>query len=319
MFDFVAIGEILIDFTPCDDLGTFKQNTGGAPANVCAVLSKLGCNSVFVGKVGNDQFGLGCKKTLDDIGVNTDYLNISDDYNTTLAFVCLDESGNRSFAFYRDNTADINLNIQDVKQECYDTKYFHFGSVSLTDEPSKSTVIDTVKRAKQNKCIISYDPNLRLNLWKSASQAKETIINTLEYADILKLSEEEAEFLFDTKDYKQVCKIIAQKYNIPFIIVTLAEKGSYALINGKEYRGQAYKLNTIDTTGAGDSFWAGIIYNLIKLDKSITELNDEEINHMLDFASALGSLVTTKKGAIPAIPTLEQIVDCMKNSIKILD
>ncbi len=318
MFDFVGIGEILIDFTPCDSVGTFKQNTGGAPANVSSVLAKLGCNSAFIGKVGNDQFGLGCKKTLDDIGVNTDNLIVDNEHPTTLAFVCLDESGNRSFAFYRDNTADVNLDIKDVKDECYNAKYFHFGSVALTAEPSKSAVIKAVKKAKQNKCIISYDPNLRLNLWKTAEKAKQAILDTLEYADILKLSEEEAEFLFDTKDYKQVCKIINEKYNTPFIVVTLAEKGSYALINNKEYESKAYKLNTIDTTGAGDSFWAGVVYNLIKLDKAISELNDEEINHMLDFASAVGSLVTTKKGAIPAIPTLEQIVDCMKNSEKII-
>lgn len=319
MFDFVSIGEILIDFTPNNELYTFKQNTGGAPANVASVLAKLGCNTAFVGKVGDDIFGRDCKKDLSSTGVNTDYLILSNKYPTTLAFVCLNESGNRDFAFYRDNTADINLTEDDINPSCYtDTKYFHFGSVSLTSEPSKTTVLNTVKKAKQNGCIISYDPNLRLPLWKSKSDAKENILNTLKYADLLKLSEEEAEFLFDEKDYKKVCQMIYEKYNLPIITITLADKGCYTLINGKVYTSKAYKLNTIDTTGAGDAFWAGILYNLIKLNKDLYKLQENEIKYMLNFANAIGSLVTTKKGAIPAIPELNEIIYCMENSAWII-
>lgn len=319
MFDFVSIGEILIDFTPNNELYTFKQNTGGAPANVASVLAKLGCNTAFVGKVGDDIFGRDCKKVLSSTGVNTNYLILSNQYPTTLAFVCLNEDGNRDFAFYRNNTADINLTEDDINSSCYtDTKYFHFGSVSLTSEPSKTTVLNTVKKAKENGCIISYDPNLRLALWKSKSDAKETILNTLKYADILKLSEEEAEFLFDEKDCKKVCQMIYQKYNLPIIAITLADKGCYTLINGKVYASKAYKLNTIDTTGAGDAFWAGILYNLIKFNKNLHQLQENEIKYMLDFANAIGSLVTTKKGAIPAIPELNEIIYCMENSAWII-
>lgn len=319
MFDFASIGEILIDFTPCEEKGTFKQNAGGAPANVASVLAKLGCSSTFVGKVGNDLFGKVCKKALSDVGVNTDYLVLSDEYMTTLAFVCLDDYGNRDFGFYRDNTADINLSESDIVSTCYtNTKYFHFGSVSLTNEPSKTTILNTVKKAKNSGCIISYDPNLRLQLWKSEVTAKENILDAMNYTDILKISEEEAEFLFDEKDYKKVCEIINKKYNLPIIIVTLADKGCYALINNKVYTSKAYKLNTIDTTGAGDSFLAGVLYNLIKLNKPLVELKEDEITYMLDFASALGSLVTTKKGAIPAIPKLDEITYCMENSPKII-
>lgn len=321
MFDFMSIGEILIDFAPygAKEDRTFQQNPGGAPANVAAVLSKLGCKTAFVGKVGNDPFGLSCKKALDDVNVSTEYMPVSDDYPTTLAFVCLDENGNREFSFYRDNTADVNLSRNDVANiKDVSSKIFHFGSVSLTAEPSKTSVLTAVKNAKETGSIISYDPNLRLPLWESPEKAREVILDTISYADILKISEEEAEFLWGETDCAKAAQMIYETYGIRFIIITRGPNGCYALVNGKEYISYAYDLKTVDTTGAGDSFLAGVLYQWITLGKPIEGLTEEELSYLFDFANAVGSLVTTKKGAIPAIPSMEEILNCMETAKKLI-
>lgn len=321
MFDFISIGEILIDFAPYGDKSAraFQQNPGGAPANVAAVLSKLGCQTAFVGKIGNDPFGQSCKEALETVHVCTDYMPVSDEHPTTLAFVCLDEHGNREFSFYRDNTADVNLNEDDItKIADLKTTFFHFGSVSLTAEPSKTAVINAVKQAKANGALISYDPNLRLPLWKSPQQAKEVILSTLHYADILKISEEEAEFLFGLTDCEEACKLISETYDIDFVIITRGAKGCLAMVQDKVYPSYAYDLKTIDTTGAGDSFLAGVLYHLIHSQKGIDDMTADEINEMFDFANATGSLVTTKKGAIPAVPSLEEIKKCMLEEPKLI-
>lgn len=319
MFDFISIGEILIDFAPTGEDDTYKANPGGAPANVACVLSKLGCKTAFVGKIGNDSFGKQCKSALKNVNVNTDYLIISDDEPTTLAFVCLDKNGNREFSFYRDNTADVNLNDRDIERISeIQAEVFHFGSVSLTKEPSRTAVLKAVENAKKSGMIISYDPNLRLPLWKSANEAKNVILDTLHYAEIFKISEEEAIFLFDETDCGKVCDIIYKKHATKMIIITRAKNGCYAMINGKSYSSYAYDLKTIDTTGAGDSFLAGVLYNLLKLDKKIEMLTNEEITYMLDFANAIGSLVTTKMGAIPAIPEINEIYACMRTEPRLV-
>lgn len=321
MFDFISIGEILIDFAPygAKEDRLFQQNPGGAPANVASVLSKLGLKTAFVGKVGKDAFGFSCKKALDDVGVSTEYMPLSEEYPTTLAFVNLDESGNRSFSFYRKNTADVNLSSEDIKPLAeLDAKFFHFGSVSLTAEPSKTTVLEAVKQAKARGSIISYDPNLRLPLWDSAESAKQVILDTIGLADVLKISEEEAEFLFGEVDCKQAADIIEETYQIPFIIITRGPKGCFARVNGKDYHSYAYDLKTVDTTGAGDSFLAGVLYQWLQSGKQVSELTEEELNYFFDFANATGSLVTTKKGAIPAVPSLEQILECMEKEPKLV-
>lgn len=321
MFDFISIGEILIDFAPygAKEDRLFQQNPGGAPANVASVLSKLGLKTAFVGKVGKDAFGFSCKKALDDVGVSTEYMPLSEEYPTTLAFVNLDESGNRSFSFYRKNTADVNLSSEDIKPLAkLDAKFFHFGSVSLTAEPSKTTVLEAVKQAKARGSIISYDPNLRLPLWESAESAKQVILDTIGLADVLKISEEEAEFLFGEVDCKQAADIIEETYQIPFIIITRGPKGCFARVNGKDYHSYAYDLKTVDTTGAGDSFLAGVLYQWLQSGKQVSELTEEELNYFFDFANATGSLVTTKKGAIPAVPSLEQILECMEKEPKLV-
>ena len=283
------------------------------------MLAKLGCKAAFIGKIGNDPFGQACKAALESVKVCTDYMPVSEHCPTTLAFVCLDENGNREFSFYRDNTADVNLNLDDI-EGVRDVKsiFFHFGSVSLTAEPARTATLQAVVHAKKNGSIITYDPNLRLPLWKSAELAKQEILDAMKYADVLKISEEEALFLFGTDDCEQAAKIIAEQYQIPFIILTRGPKGCYAYVNGKGYQSYAYDLKTVDTTGAGDSFLAGVLYNWLSLNKTLEELTGDEIDHMFDFANATGSLVTTKKGAIPAIPSVEEILECMAKEPKLV-
>lgn len=321
MFDLISIGEILIDFAPFGEKSQrlFQQNPGGAPANVAAVLSKLGCSTAFVGKVGKDAFGQSCIDALKEVGVSTEYMPVSEEFPTTLAFVTLDESGNREFSFYRKHTADVNLSLEDIKSlRDLKPRFFHFGSVSLTAEPSRTSVLEAVKQAKENGSLISYDPNLRLPLWDSAQSAKQEILNTIGLADVLKISEEEAEFLFGTSDCQKAAQIIVERYHIPFIMITRGPKGCFAKVNGKEYQSYAYDLKTIDTTGAGDSFLAGVLYCWLKSGKTIEELTESDLNAFFDFANATGSLVTTKKGAIPAVPSLEEIKNCMENQPKLI-
>lgn len=321
MFDFISVGEILIDFAPYGqkEERAFQQNPGGAPANVACVLAKLGLKTAFVGKIGDDPFGASCKNALKAVGVCTDYMPVSQQYPTTLAFVCLDENGNREFSFYRDHTADVNLDLADVdKIKDVEAKVFHFGSVSLTAEPARTATLKAVEQAKANGSLISYDPNLRLPLWSSPEAAKKAILDTIGMADILKISEEEAEFLFGSADCEQAAALIFEQHHIPLIIITRGPKGCYALVNGKGYQSYAYDLKTVDTTGAGDSFLAGVLYQWLKLNKPISQLQEQEIEVMFDFANAIGSLVTTKKGAIPAIPSIEQIEACMQFEPKLM-
>jgi len=323
MYDFISIGEMLIDFTMVKSVEStgvlFEQNPGGAPANVACALSKLHRKTSFIGKVGNDQFGKFCKEALESCNVDSSNLVLSDMYATTLAFVHLSTKGDRSFSFYRKNLADVNLNPSDVNLDLLkQTKIFHFGSVSMTDEPSRTTTLECVKQAKKNGAIISYDPNLRTSLWESIDTAKKIIMDALPLADILKISEDEAEILFGERDCEKVAYKLSEKYNIPIVLVSKAQYGCVAVINSKTYTANAYDVATIDTTGSGDCFLAGFLHKLLDYNVDISNLKDEQINYMLEYANAVGSLATTKKGAIPAIPSPEEIIWCMKNCSKLI-
>lgn len=312
MYDVVALGELLIDFSPVgnSDKGNviFECNPGGAPANVLAALAKLGKKTSFIGKVGDDQFGLFLKSVLDENKINTDGLVFSKDINTTLAFVHLDDKGDRSFSFYRKPGADMTLNSEEVDlnliEQC---RIFHFGSISMTDEPSKGATIKAVEFAKASGKVISFDPNLRPNLWDSLDIAKKTIEEGLKYADILKLSEEELEFLTGTQDLLEGTEFIKDKYGVELIFITLGSEGCFYRIDDFIGRVEGYKVNAIDTTGAGDGFFGGVLYSILELNKDLKEINVEEIEKSIKFANALGGLVTTKIGAIPAMPELNEI------------
>ncbi|MCM8712089.1 PfkB family carbohydrate kinase [Clostridium sp. SYSU_GA19001] len=312
MFDVVALGELLIDFTPygVSEQGNilFERNPGGAPANVAVALAKLKNKTAFIGMVGNDEFGTFLKNVLEDNGVNTDGLKFNKEVNTTLAFVHLN-NGDRNFSFYRNPGADMMISTEDIDFNIIkNSKIFHFGSLSLTDEPSKSAALAAVKYAKDNGIVISYDPNLRPPLWKSLEHAKEMITLGLNFADILKVSEEELEFITDTKDLKEGTDILFKK-GIKLIFVTLGEKGCFYRYEGGFGLVEAYKVNAIDTTGAGDAFLGAVLHKISdKSLKQMTDMKKEEMEEIIKFANKAGALATTKKGAIPAMVTMEEIM-----------
>ena len=316
MVDVIAFGELLIDFTShgFSENGTplFEQNPGGAPANVLVSLSKLGKKTAFLGMVGSDQFGLFLKNVLNENNVNTEGLKFSETVNTTLAFVHLKKGGERVFSFYRNPGADTMLTKEDLNFELIkSSKIFHFGSLSLTNEPSRSTTIAAVNYAKENGLIISYDPNLRPLLWSSLERAKQQIISCLKFADILKISEEEFHFITGIDDLDIGADILFNQ-GISIILITLGEEGCYYRYKGGSGIVKGYKVNSIDTTGAGDGFLGGILYNFCnKTLEQIKDINKERFEGIIKMGNAVGALVTTKKGAIPSMPILDEINDLL--------
>lgn len=302
MFDVVSLGELLIDFTPVmiDKKLLFEKNAGGAPANVAVGASKLGLKTAFIGKVGNDGFGHFLKETLELYNVDTSGLVIDDNFNTTLAFVELNEKGERSFTFVRKNGADTKLKPEELKQDIIkNTKIFHFGSLSMTDEPSFSA---TLKAIKTTNGLISFDPNIRTSLWRDLKLAKERIIKVIKYANILKLSEEELYFLTDIKDIEKAVEHLKKQFKTEIILITLGEKGSFYSTETKSGYVDTLKVNSIDTTGAGDSFLAAFLYYFIS-----NQNKSFNIEEGVKFANIAAAITVTRRGAIPALPTLEEI------------
>ena len=321
MYDFLSIGETLIDFIPVssETEGTvYQQNPGGSPANMACAMARLGVRSAFIGKVGNDPFGKSCRAALLRSGVDVSHLILSDQYQTPLAFIQQGEEG-KQFTFYRNKmTADLNLLEQDIDPEIFnDLKVFHFSSVSLTCEPARSTVLNAAAMARECGALISFDPNLRLNLWQSPEEARTIILQCLPLVDVLKLTQADMEFLLPGQGEREISDWLYQTYGIQMILITRSENGCYAYVNEDHYASYSYALPTVDTTGAGDAFMAGIIFNLLKLNKSIFDLTSVEITIMLDFANALGGLVTTKPGAIDAFPDPKDVVVCMQRTPKL--
>ena len=322
IFDLTALGELLIDFTPhgISENGNplFERNPGGAPANVLATLARLGARTAFIGKVGNDQFGIALRDCLMDNEIDVTGLKMSDNVNTTLAFVHLNSEGDRSFSFYRNPGADMMLEPGDIPADIISQSgIFHFGSLSLTDEPVRSATLKALETARSNDLIISYDPNLRPLLWKSLADAEREIKRGLEYADILKISEEELEFITKERDLEKGSKILSDM-GIKLIFVTLGPNGSFYRHGVNTGEMGTYNVKVVDTTGAGDAFIGGILYKLRgKSRKALSELDKAEIEQMVDFANAVGALTTGKKGAIPAVPSMEEVLHCMRNTPKL--
>lgn len=317
MFDVVALGELLIDFTPAGRSPTgnelFERNPGGAPANVLAALAKLGKSVAFLGMVGHDQFGIYLKSVMEENKINTRGLKISQRANTTLAFVHLNENGDRNFSFYRKPGADMMFSCEDIDYDIInDSKIFHFGSVSMTDEPVASATFKAVEYAKKSGLIISYDPNLRPPLWQCLTDARKKIMKGLEYADILKISEDELEFITQTKDLEEGSEILYDM-GIKIVLVTLGPEGCYYKYKNGQGHLSTYDTKVVDTTGSGDAFLGGVLYCLSN--KTIDELDDiskTEFEGMVDFANAMGSLAATKKGGIPSMPGIDEIEECRK-------
>ncbi|MBA2175137.1 aminoimidazole riboside kinase [Halobacillus locisalis] len=309
----ISLGEALIDFIPLDnDNMSFQKSPGGAPANVAVGLARLGAKSTFLGKVGDDVLGRFLKETLTTYGVETEYMYFTKDTRTGVVFVTLDESGERSFDFYIDPSADRFLEEKEVEASLFNShNVFHFGSISMINEPARSATKEAVQQAKEKGVIVSYDPNLRLGLWESEEAAKETIVSMLAEADIVKISEEELEFLTGESDIQKGVDHLSH-FEIPVLYVTLGSEGSYVFTKEGHTHIPAMKVQAVDTTGAGDAFVSGILYQLSERDKSTNQLTLEELEEITKFASVSGALAASTKGAMTALPTRDEVDNYLK-------
>jgi fructokinase len=316
-FDVVALGELLIDFTPVGQSPSgrplFEQNPGGAPANVLAALAKLGGHGAFIGKVGADQFGAFLKNTLESHGVNTQGLRFTSNASTTLAFVHLDAEGNRSFSFCRKPGADILLEAADVDLSLInDCRIFHFGSLSLTDEPARSATMHAVQHAKNLGKIISYDPNWRPPLWPDDATAKAGMAAGLAFADILKVSDSELEILTGEKDVRRAVDCLFNR-GIKIVLATLGADGCYFKCRAGAGHIPAFPVKVVDTTGAGDAFMGGFLRLVSDAQPLIEDFEVKALADMVRHSNAVGSLCTTRKGAISAMPSPQEVMSLMRS------
>ena len=311
-FDVTALGELLIDFTENghSDQGNilFEANPGGAPCNVLAMLTKLGKKTSFIGKVGKDQFGSRLKYTLVVVGIDTQSLRLVEKIHTTLAFVHTFEDGDRDFSFYRNPGADMMLTKDEVPMDVIaGSRIFHFGTLSSTHPGVREATRCALDKARAEGIMISFDPNLREPLWESLEDARQEIAYGLGFCDILKISDNEMEFMTGTTDYTKGVQILRETYQIPLILVTLGKEGSRAYY--KDWMVEAAPFiqeNTIETTGAGDTFCASILDYV--LEHGLEDLSQDQLKEMLTFANAAASLITTRKGALRVMPSKEEVL-----------
>jgi len=304
----ISLGEALVDFVPLDVVNeVYQKSPGGAPANVAVGVARLGAKATFLGKVGNDVLGRFLIETLNQSGVNTSAILLTDEARTGLVFVTLTENGERSFDFYINPGADRFLKAEEIDETLFSNyKIFHFGSISMINEPVKSATKKAIALAKERGMIISYDPNLRLGLWENEQKARETIVSVLSHVDILKISEEELLFITEEKEIQKAADALAQ-YNIPVIFVTLGAEGSYILTKQGSVRVPAFQVEVVDTTGAGDAFVSGVLYCLNEYNGDLQSITLQELERIARFASVSGALAASTKGAMTALPTLEQV------------
>lgn len=317
-FDVIAMGELLIDFTMNGQSeqgnNLFEACPGGAPCNVLALLNKMGKKTAFFGKVGNDQFGTLLRGTLKAVGIDTSHLLIDDAVNTTLAFVHTFPDGDREFSFYRNPGADMMLTEKEVDPEFLaQAKIFHFGTLSMTHDGVRAATKKAVKAAKENGALISFDPNLREPLWSSLELAKAQMEYGFSQCDILKISDNEIQFVSGKEDYDEGIRYLQETYQIPLILLTMGKAGSRAYYKGMRVEQAGFAVKTIETTGAGDTFGGSSLNYLLEHD--FNHLTEEELKEMLQFANAAAAIVTTRKGAIRAMPEREA-VEMLINNVK---
>lgn len=319
MIDVVALGELLIDFTcvstDADGYPTMAAHPGGAPANFLAALTKFGAKTALLGKVGTDAFGKMLTSTLEKAGIETRGLIATDDVFTTLAFVTLDETGNREFSFSRKPGADTQIRFEDLNLSLIDeAKIFHFGTLSLTDEPARTATQKAVAYAKSKGKLITYDPNLRKPLWEDLNVAREQLIWGLTQADVVKISDEEVEFLFGL-GVEEGAEYILKNFGVKLVFVTCGADGSYfknAAASGKV--SGLNDISVIDTTGAGDIFGGSAVWKLLQLNQAPETLTEEQLRDVVCFACTSAGLSTTKHGGISSIPEYVQIIQKQKSS-----
>ena len=311
MPDIITLGELLIDFVPTVsgvsliEAPAFKKAPGGAPANVAAGLAKLGVSCAFLGKVGEDAFGQFLKETLDNVGVNTEGLVFSKEARTALAFVSLRADGEREFMFYRHPSADMLYRPDEVAVDMIrEAKVFHFGSISLISEPSRSATLAALDAAREAGRLVSYDPNLRLALWPDADAAKAGMLSVWEQAALIKVSEEELAFLSGEDDPAKAVEKLWHE-NLQLLVITRGKDGCTYFTPDFHGTVPGFPVKPVDTTGAGDGFVAGLLRGLVKQPDALQ--SEAQLQALCRFANAVGALTTTQRGAIPALPTLSEI------------
>ena len=310
IYDVMALGEMLIDFAVngASDQGNqlFEACPGGAPCNVLAMLNKLERKTAFIGKVGEDQFGKLLKDTIDTLGIETKGLVLDKDVHTTLAFVHTFPDGDREFSFYRKPGADMMLGEDEVDYDLIrQSKVFHFGTLSMTDEPVKSATKKALEVAKEAGCLITFDPNLRPPLWDSLDDAKAQMEYGFERCDVLKISDNEIQFVSGMEDYDDGIHYLQEKYQIPLIFLTMGKEGSRAYYKDLRVEQPGFKVKAIETTGAGDTFCGCAINGVLTY--GLDGLDEEKLKEILTYANAGAALITMKKGAIRSMPEPENI------------
>ncbi|MDR0557380.1 MAG: carbohydrate kinase [Treponema sp.] len=314
MFDVVALGELLIDFTYAgvsqNGMRLFEQNPGGAPANVLAALANFGCRAAFIGKVGADMHGDFLRETLHDRRIDTSGLVVDHDAFTTLAFISLNAAGERSFAFTRKPGADARLRAEELPRSIIEQcGIFHFGSLSLTEEPARQATLDAVALARRSGAIVSYDPNYRAQVWRNEDEAVQMMRNAAAYADIIKLSEEEVPLLTGETCCKKGAKKLLER-GCSCVAVTLGGKGASAYTAKESASVPAWPAPVVDATGAGDAFWGGFLFKIVEHSLARNALKDVDSRSLTEFAAfanAAAALCVQKRGGIPALPRLDEV------------
>ena len=310
-YDVTALGELLIDFTENGKSSQgnplFEANPGGAPCNVLAMLAKLGHKTAFIGKVGNDFFGEQLRTAIKEAGIDDTGLCTDEKIHTTLAMVHTYPDGDRDFSFYRNPGADMMLNKAEIREDILkDTKIFHFGTLSMTHEGVREATKAAIHIAEEAGAVISFDPNLRPPLWESLDEAREQVLYGLGHCQILKISDNEIQWLTGEEDYTAGVNWILERYQIPLILVSMGKEGSRAYFNEMMVEVKPFlQENTIETTGAGDTFCGCVLHYVCE--HGINGLKEENLAEMLTFANAAASIITTRKGALRVMPEEKEI------------
>lgn len=310
MIDITAVGEILIDLTQSglneQGIPVFAANPGGAPANLAVAAARLGASTAFIGKVGTDSFGTLLRNTLAENNVDVSGMVTDPRNRTTLAVVALDKFGERTFSFYRDPSADVNLCAEEISgEQLKNTKFLHFGSVSLTTDPARSATLHAAETAKRHGAIISYDPNYRASLWSDEQTAIFRMLEPLPMVDVLKVSDEELPLLTGTDDLEAGSEILAAK-GIRLVLVTLGANGAFYRFDGQTGHVPGVKVQVGDTNGAGDTFFGATLAQLAKFD-TLDALTAAELENIITVSNKAAAITTSRHGAIPAMPTWEEV------------
>jgi len=309
----IVIGEALIDFIPTVNTSIknaegFIKSPGGAPANVASCIAKLGGKSKIITQLGEDGFGDFLEARIKNAGVDTTSILRTNKANTALAFVSLDENGEREFLFYRKPSADMLLESEEIEEDWFiEGDILHFCSVNLVDYPVKQAHKKAIEIAKSKNMIISFDPNVRLPLWENPKDCKNAINEFIPYADIIKVSDEELEFITGIKEEEAIASLLK---TAKIVIYTVGSEGAYIYTKTQKVFHKGYKCKAIDTTGAGDSFIGAVLYQIIN--KKELEFTNEEFQNILNFANATASIVVGRKGVIDILPRIEEVEKVIK-------